>query len=327
VEFTRGAQRGANVKADRLVSLLLLLQSAPRRTARELAERLEVCERTIYRDVDALSAAGVPVYAERGPEGGISLADGYRKALLHFGEDEVRALFISGSAILADLGLGANLDRALEKLRGGFSDVQRKAAEKARGRIHIDQRRWYQSDPPVDRLALLRRAVWDDRRLEVSYEDRQRARTTRAVDPYGLVSKAGVWYLIARTNEGYRSFRVDRMNDVRETDTRFERDPSFDLNVHWRETAAQLQGQTRFSVTMRISDDAAEMITNYWPSTWVERDGERLLRVEFTSRDAAIHHLFSWGEQAELVEPFELCDAVLARARAVCERYESLANR
>jgi len=316
------------MKADRLVSLLLLLQSAPRRTARELAKRLEVCDRTIYRDIDALSASGVPVYAERGPEGGISLADGYRKALLHFGEDEVRALFISGSAILADLGLGANLDRALEKLRGGFSDVQRKAAEKARGRIHIDQRRWYQSDPPVDRLALLRRAVWDDRCLEISYEDRQRARTTRAVDPYGLVSKAGVWYLIARTNEGYRSFRVDRMRDVREMDERFERDPSFDLDVHWRETAAQMrEGQGRFTVTMRVQEDEAEMITNYWPCAWIERDGERLLTVEFSSREAAIHHLFSWGEQAELIEPLELCEAVLARARAVCERYESLANR
>ena len=128
------------MKSDRLISLLLLLQSAQRRTARELAARLEVSERTIYRDVDALSASGVPVYTERGPEGGIALADGYRNALTHFAEDEVRALFISGSAILSDLGLGANLDRALEKLRGGFSDVQRKAAEKAFGMANLKPR-------------------------------------------------------------------------------------------------------------------------------------------------------------------------------------------
>ncbi|HTV92515.1 MAG TPA: YafY family protein [Verrucomicrobiae bacterium] len=316
------------MKSDRLISLLLLLQSARRRTARELARRLEVSERTIYRDVDALSASGVPVYTERGAEGGISLADGYRKALTHFGEDEVRALFISGSAILADLGLGANLDRALEKLRGGFSDVQRKAAEKARGRIHIDQRRWYQSDPPVERLALLRRAVWDDRCLDIAYEDRQRARTTRVVDPYGLVSKAGVWYLVARTGEGYRSFRVDRMRDVGERHEHFERDPAFDLDAYWRQSATKLRDELpRYYVVLRPDAEIAEMIVGFWPSEWIERDGERLLHVEFSSEGMAISQMVSWGAHVDLIEPLSLCEPILARARAVCERYEPLAKR
>ncbi|HUA08164.1 MAG TPA: YafY family protein [Candidatus Acidoferrales bacterium] len=313
------------MKSDRLISLLLLLQSAQRRTARDLAQRLEVSERTIYRDVDALAASGVPVYAERGHEGGIALADGYRKALMHFGEDEVRALFISGSAILADLGLGANLDRALEKLRGGFSDVQRKAAEKARGRIHIDQRRWYQSDPPVERLALLRRAVWEDRCLDVAYEDRMGARTTRVVEPYGLVSKAGVWYLVARTADGFRSFRVDRMRDVGERSEFFERDPGFDLDAHWRLTAIQMRDvQPRVPVLVRADAAAAEMIVGYWPTEWIERDGERLLRIEFMSESNAISHLVTWGEHVELVEPLALGAPILARARAICERYEAL---
>ncbi|HTX56948.1 MAG TPA: YafY family protein [Candidatus Acidoferrales bacterium] len=316
------------MKSDRLISILLLLQSAQRRTARELAQRLEVSERTIYRDVDALSASGVPVCTERGPEGGITLADGYRKALMHFGEDEVRALFISGSAVLADLGLGANLDRALEKLRGGFSDVQRKAAEKARGRIHIDQRRWYQSDPPVERLALLRRAVWDDRCLDVVYEDRQHARTTRTVEPYGLVSKAGVWYLVARAPGGFRSFRVDRICDVSERSDRFERDPGFDLDAHWRQTATQLRDvRPRFHVTIRADGEALDMILGYWPTEWIERDGSRALRVEFSSESMAVSHLVSWGEHVELVDPLSLCEPILARARALCERYEPLAKR
>lgn len=316
------------MKSDRLISLLLLLQSTHRRTARELAGRLEVSERTIYRDVDALSASGVPVYTERGPEGGISLADGYRKALTHFGEDEVRALFISGSAVLADLGLGANLDRALEKLRGGFSDLQRKAAEKARGRIHIDQRRWYQSDPPLERLALLRRAVWDDRCLDVAYEDRQLARTTRVVDPYGLVSKAGVWYLVARTADGYRSFRVDRMLDVRERDERFERDPTFDLDSHWRASASQMRDvQPRFPVILRADAESIEMITGFWPTESIEYNGERALRVAFSSESSAISYLVTWGLHIELLEPLSLCAPILARARALCERYEPLAKR
>src|ERR1700722_7555120 len=109
------------MKADRLMSLLLLLQAAQRRTARELAQTLEVSQRTIYRDVEALSAAGVPVYADRGPEGGISLAAGYRRPLTHFADEEIRALFVSNSALLADLGLGGGLDRALDKVRGALS--------------------------------------------------------------------------------------------------------------------------------------------------------------------------------------------------------------
>lgn len=314
------------MKSDRLVSLLLLLQSAPRRTARELAARLEVCERTIYRDIDALSASGIPVYAERGPEGGISLAEGYRKALMHFAEDEVRALFISGNAILADLGLGANLDRALDKLRGGFTDVQRKAAEKARGRIHIDQRRWYQNDPPVERLALIRRAVWDDRRLELVYDDRNKARTTRIVDPYGLVSKAGVWYVVAKTAEGFRSFRIDRIVDVRELDERFVRDESFDLDAYWKQSAASLRSEYQgFSMVVRAGAEAVESITSFWPSRWIERDGERLLCIELPSESAAVSHLLTWSESVELVEPLSLGEAVLLRARAICARYEARA--
>lgn len=310
------------MKSDRLVSLLLLLQSEQRRTARDLASRLEVSERTIYRDVDALSASGVPVYTERGSEGGIALAEGYRQALMHFGEDEVRALFISGSAILTDLGLGANMDRALDKLRGAFSDVQRKAAEKARGRIHIDQRRWYQSDPPVERLSLVRRAVWDDRRLEITYEDRKRATTTRSLDPYGLVSKAGVWYLVARTDQGFRSFRIERIVDVRELDERFERDTSFDLDAYWKQSAASMRSEyPGFAVVIRVTPDAALEITSFWPSSWIERDNERLLCVEFSSSEAAIGHLLSWGENIDLVEPLSLRPLVLERARAVCARY------
>ena len=312
------------MKSDRLVSLLLLLQSEQRRTARDLAARLEVSERTIYRDVDALSASGVPVYTERGSEGGIALAHGYRRALMHFAEDEVRALFISGSAILADLGLGPNMDRALDKLRGGFSDVQRKAAEKARGRIHIDQRRWYQNEPPVERLALVRRAVWDDRCLEIVYEDRAKARTTRAVEPYGLVSKAGVWYLVARTRDGYRSFRVDRIADVRELEERFERDPAFDLDAHWKQSAASMRSEfAGFAIVIRAQADAVDSIASFWPSTWIERGDERARRaVEFPNEGAAVSHLLTWSESVELVEPLTLRSAVLERARAICARYE-----
>jgi predicted DNA-binding transcriptional regulator YafY len=310
------------MKADRLVSLLLLLQSAPRRTARELARTLEVSERTIYRDVDALCISGVPVLTERGAEGGISLAEGYRKALMHFGEDEIRALFISGSAVLSDLGMGANLDRALDKLRGGLSDVQRRAAEKVRGRILIDQRRWNQSDPPFEKLSLLRRAVWEDRRVEITYEDRLRTVTRRAVDPYGLVSKAGVWYLVAGTPEGFRSFRVDRMREVIELGERFERAPDFDLNAHWRDAAAKMIiSRPQFPVVLRVKPEAMEMVRGYWPTECADEHDESLIRVLFSTQEAALFHIVAWNDDVELVEPLWLCAKIVERARSIVDRY------
>ncbi len=312
------------MKADRLMALLLLLQSSTQRTARELAVTLEVSERTIYRDVDALSAAGVPVYTDRGSTGGIALAEGYRKALTHFGEEEVRALFASGSSALTDLGLGTQLDRALEKLRGGLSDAQRSAAEHVRARVHIDQRRWNQGDPPVEKLALLRRVVWDDRRVRLRYGDRHRTETTRDCDPLGLVSKAGVWYLIARTADGYRTFRVDRIVDVSELNDRFERPANFDLDAHWRETMqrfADEQGRG-YPVVVMVPRDILEDMTSYWPWELVQDGDPATLRVRFSGTDQALHSLFAWGPRVSLVEPEELRDRVCARAREMLACYE-----
>lgn len=313
------------MKADRLVSILLLLQSAERRTARDLAERLEVSERTIYRDVDALSASGIPIYTERGADGGIALSEGYRKAILHIGEDEIRALFMGGTAVMADLGLAANLDGALEKLRGGLSDQQRAAAEKARGRIHIDQRRWNQSDPPTEKLALLRRAVWDDRRIELNYEDRARTVTTRCADPYGLVSKAGVWYIIAKTPDGFRSFRVDRIREVRELDERFVRDAGFDLDEHWRSSTARMMAeQARFEVIVRVEPDSLDMVSSYWPAEPVSESDPHVMRMQFSNEGMAIRSLLSLGDEVLLLEPMELAHAICERAKRLLERYSAV---
>ncbi len=318
------------MKADRLVSLLLMLQSAERHTAHQLARALEVSDRTIYRDIDALSAAGIPVYAERGADGGIALADGYRKALMHLGEEDVRALFVSTSPILADLGLASGLDRALQKLHGGLSDAQRSAAEKARGRIHIDQRRWNQSDAPVEKLAVLRRAVWDDRRVELTYEDRHRTRSKRVLDPFGLVSKAGVWYLIARTDGGFRSFRADRIVEAVELAERFARPDDFDLNEHWQKISSDLRmSQAReYAVTLRVDPDWIQMLNeSYWPVEVRDPAEPTILRVLFPEERVAVWQVISWGENVEVLEPQSLCATICAKAAALVERYSAFATR
>ncbi|MBV8283847.1 MAG: WYL domain-containing protein, partial [Candidatus Eremiobacteraeota bacterium] len=254
------------MKADRLISLLLLLQSRGQCTAPVLAELLEVSERTIYRDVDALSAAGVPVYCERGSTGGILLSDGYRQTLTHFSEDEIRALFASGASPLADLGFDGGLDRALEKLHGGLADVHRRAAEKSRSRIHLDGRRWNQAEPPRALLTLLRRAVWDDRRVEMRYEDRNRNASTRVVEPLGLVAKAGIWYLVARSENELRSFRVERIAGASELEEHFSRPSDFDLERYWAESSARFAETSRSEnlvVTFAVEPSAIERLSAY----------------------------------------------------------------
>jgi predicted DNA-binding transcriptional regulator YafY len=318
------------VKADRLISLLLVLQSRRQCSARVLAERLEVSERTIYRDVDALSTAGVPVYAERGSNGGIVLADGYRRALTNFTEDEIRSLFVSGASPLADLGLERGLDRALEKLHGGLADVQQRAAEKSRSRIHVDQRRWNQPEPPRALLTALRRAVWDDRRLRIRYQDRNRALSTRTIDPLGLVSKAGVWYLVARSEGEMRSFRVERIRTAHDLPQRFDRPSDFDLERYWSESSARYSQASQSEnciVTLRARNDSLERMMLHWPVEVLERrKRDSLLRVTFPGREVALFQLLAWSDRATLLEPAELRDLLIARARHALRRYAETAS-
>ncbi|MGC9992059.1 MAG: YafY family protein [Candidatus Cybelea sp.] len=313
------------MKADRLVALLLLLQSRRQCSARVLADHLEVSERTIYRDVDALGAAGVPVYAERGATGGIVLSEGYRRALTFFSEDEVRALFASGASPLADLGLERGLTRALEKLRGGLAAVHQRAADKSRSRIHLDQRRWNQPEPPLELLTTLRRAVWDDRCLRIRYEDRNRKPSTRSVEPLGLVCKAGVWYLIARSDGELRSFRIDRVRSAQEVAEHFQRPEDFDLERYWADSSARFAEASRSAdciVTFCMPNDALERVTYYWPAEVLSQDaGEARVRVTFPGSEVALFQALAWADVATLVEPVALRDEIVARARRAVERY------
>jgi predicted DNA-binding transcriptional regulator YafY len=314
------------MKADRLVSILLLLQSAPRRTADELARATEVSVRTIYRDIDALCAAGIPIHAERGYAGGIVLAEGYRSALVHLGEDEIRALFVSGGSILADLGLGTNLNRALDKLRGGLSDGQQRVARHTGERIHIDQRRWNHEDPPVEKLALLRRAIWDDRRIDLRYADRAGTASVRVVEPLGLVSKAGVWYVVANTADGYRSFRVDRIREMQERDERFARPAGFDLDAYWRESSSYRGARADpFVFEMRVARSALADVTGYWRYELLDDAEPPLVRLFVPSLEIAAHQVLSWGTAVEVLGPPALRDDLAARARALLDRYAAVA--
>lgn len=314
------------MKSARLLRLLLLLQMKSPRSARELADELEICERTVYRDVESLSVAGVPIFATRGAQGGIHLVEGYRKAIADLDENEINALYVSGSDPLADLGISSPLQRAREKLSGALSERQKSIAEKARTRIRVDQRRWGQDEIPTETLSTLRRGVWEDRRITLLYRDRNGARTSRTIDPLGLVSKGGVWYVVARDGENYRSFRADRVASLELTDEIFERPRDFDLDAYWAQSSRQYEGMMeRFPVTVRIASDALDTVTAYWRPANVENDGDGcVVRFEFPARGIAIHQLLAWGNTATLIDPRDLADEIVSLARTVLNHYAAV---
>lgn len=310
------------MKSERLLAMLLLLQAKGRVSARRIAQSLEVSERTIYRDIDSLSAAGIPVHAERGAGGGIVLAEGYRRALTQFKDEEIRALFASAADTLADVGLGENLRHALEKLTGALSDAQRRTALETRTRIHIDPRRWRQAAQPRDVLATLRRCATEDRKTVLHYRDRNGKTSERTIDPFGLVAKAGVWYVVARSGEEMRTFRADRVLGLEATAERFERPRGFDLDAFWREWSVRFErDMPGYPVVLSVAPSAVSDVTEYWDSEMLgsapgARTEWKSIRVTFPSAAVAAAHVVMWGEDVEAVEPADVRALVIARATA-----------
>ncbi|HYZ15371.1 MAG TPA: WYL domain-containing protein [Candidatus Acidoferrum sp.] len=317
------------MQSQRLVSCLLLLQGERRQTARQLAEALEVSTRTVYRDVEALSAAGIPVHMERGPHGGVVLADDYRRALAQFTSDELQALFAVSSEPIADLGIASHT-HALRKLAGALPESQRRAAERARGRLLLDHNRWYRGHQPVDVLAALQEAIAEERRVRLRYRDRNGSASERLVDPLGLVAKAGVWYLVAREPEkGYRTFRVQRVVEVEPTNGHFARPADFDLDAHWRSAVASIERQSAepYVVTLRVAANALSRIVPYWDVAVIEEEPTyNTLRIAFPMRDVAVFQVLALGEAATIIEPPDLMDALLACARQVLAGYATPAR-
>nr|WP_017591632.1 WYL domain-containing protein [Nocardiopsis potens] len=231
------------MKSDRLLSILLLLQTRSRIPAGELAERLEVSVRTIYRDVEALSAAGVPVYAERGRNGGIALLPGFRTDVPGLTGDEARALFVLATrGTHSELGLDGPMASALHKLMAAVPAAHRPAAELARTRIIVDPDRWTRTPRGRVDLDVLQEALFADARLRLRYRSSGAGEAREyTVDPYALVAKAGVWYLVADRDGEPRLFRVDRMVRAGIVDEPVRRRPGVDAEALWQELRRRVE--------------------------------------------------------------------------------------
>jgi predicted DNA-binding transcriptional regulator YafY len=320
------------MRASRLVQLLLLLQSRGRVTARVLAEELEVSERTIHRDVDALSAAGVPIYAERGPHGGIQLVDGYRTRLTGLTGDEAEALFLSGlPGPAAELGLGTVVAAARLKVLASLPAELRARASRLVERFHLDAAGWFQASESVPHLAVLADAVWESRQLRITYR-RGESAVDRVVEPVGLVLKAGVWYVVAVADEEIRTYRARRIRAVRPTGATFERPADFDLARHWTEsTAAYERELPRIAVTLRLENAALGRLMDVVGER-VVRDAERpddpgapagwtTLRITADWPEEVPGRLVGLGGSVEILEPAAVRDEATALARALLARH------
>src|SRR5947209_14960139 len=243
------------MRADRLLSILLLLQTRGRVTARELASRLEVSERTIHRDMEALSTSGVPVYAERSHGGGWILPNDFRTKLPGLTEAEVRALFLTGPAqVVADLWLRSASEAGLIKVLAALPSPYRLDAERARERIHVDAAGWRGGKESVPYLSVLQEATWEDRSVRISYQRVGDQTAEHTVEPLGLVAKRNTWYLVAGSPRGILTFRVSRVKDVTVLDTVFSRPSDFDLAAFWEQSSAEFVASLpRYPVTVRAA--------------------------------------------------------------------------
>lgn len=320
------------MRADRLLSILLLLQARGRMTAAELAEQMEVSVRTIYRDIDALSGAGVPLYTDRGPGGGCSLLDSYRTNLTGLTQDEVQALFmLSIPSPLVELGVSQQLKTALLKLSAALPSTRRDAEERVRSRIHLDSTWWFQSGEPVPHLPTIQEAVWADRRLVIRYRLPFGGQIERRVDPYGLVAKAGVWYLVCGRAGSVRSILVSEVLDARVEDATFERADSFDLSRWWQEWCETYEAHCRaYPVRLRIAPGlvpflsmhfghaARELVERAGPA---DEEGWLMLTLPFESLEAARSRILGFGNAVEVVEPRALRESVLDHAAQIVDLY------
>lgn len=299
------------VKADRLLSILLLLQNYGKLTSRELADKLEVSERTIFRDMESLSMTGVPVYAERGSGGGWVLSEGYRTQLTGMKTEEILSLLLSNpSNLLDDLGLRADFEAAYQKLLAATPAVIRTNAEKVRQRIHIDGAGWHQSDESFPLLATVQEAMWGDRQLAIRYR-RDEDVVERLVHPLGVVAKRSVWYMAAEVDADIRTYRISRLLEARMLEQTFERPADFDLEAYWEQSMGQFKQQLPiYPALVRIHPDAVPRFTKERYARIVRTtpidDGRVELHVEFQTLDSACDIIFGFGPKIEAVSPAEL---------------------
>jgi predicted DNA-binding transcriptional regulator YafY len=318
--------------ASRLLSILMLLQARGRLSARELAAQFEVSVRTIHRDIDQLSAAGIPVYADRGRNGGFALVDGYRTKLTGLTQPEAEALFLAGlPGPAAQLGLADILSAARLKLLAALPASVQPGAERISARFHLDPTPWFRVADPHPALQIIARSVWNARALKLRYRPAGKSDARpRKLWPLGLVLKAGVWYLVAQGGKSIRTYRVANIHDVEMTEEEFARPTDFDLAEHWNASSGSYEANVwRDHADVRLSPAGVELLELLGPrvaasareTATPDRDGWIRCTLPIESIDQGLRELMRLCDDVEVLGPPELRAKTTATLSAMTRRH------
>jgi predicted DNA-binding transcriptional regulator YafY len=318
------------MRADRLISILLLLQNHEKLTTKALAKELEVTERTIHRDMEALSSAGIPVLAERGKLGGWRLVDQYRTKLTGLKDTELKTLFLSPSfQLLSDLGFTKDWKEARQKLLAALPNALQSKADDMWNRVHIDTDTWRQSSQELSALSILQQAIWEEREIKIAYEKASKETSERIVEPLGLVAKGRTWYLIAISNGDIKNFRVSRIKSAEITSESFSRPPEFQLAEYWEKSKQSfVQNLPIFEVEVEVSPSIIQRLTftgrfvrvvsigNPKENDWIP------VKLSFDTEQEAKAYILGFGDRIRILQPISLIDSIQQMAESVLSLYK-----
>ena len=319
------------MRASRLLSIMMLLQARGRMSAEALSQELEVSVRTVYRDIDQLSAAGVPVYADIGRNGGFALLDGWRTRLTGLTAPEARALFLSGlPGPASELGLGDEVAQAELKLLAALPADWQMEATRMSSRFHLDPKGWFSSGPRPEFLKAVAEAVWSERRITIRYDSWTQV-SERTVEPLGLVLKGGIWYLVAQRETGTRTYRLSQIQALTPLDEHFQRPPDFDLPKHWRDSTASFEreiyvgvarvratrrGISRLKeISQRVKDEIEAQALTF------DDEGFATLDVPIEEETWAAREMTRVGAEVEALAPATLRERMVDIARRLASFY------
>lgn len=319
------------MRASRLLSLLMLLQSRGRVSAQALAQALEVSVRTIHRDVDELSAAGVPIWADRGRLGGFQLQPGWRTRVDGLTAPEAQAMFLGGlPGPAAELGLGEAMASAQLKLLAALPEGWREDARRVSARFHLDPIDWYRGPSATDHLPAIAQAVWGERRVAMRYES-WKGEVTRRVDPLGLVLKAGVWYLAAQVGNGVRTYRLSNILELESTEEPFQRPANFELAAWWQASTRRFEkGLAVDRAHLRVSAAGLKALRELGASVAQaaeatvgapDEEGWRRVAIPIESIAHATAQMLRLGPEAQVLRPAALRRALVERLGAIAALY------
>jgi predicted DNA-binding transcriptional regulator YafY len=321
------------MRASRLLTIQMLLETRGRMSASALAEALEISVRTLHRDIDELSAAGVPVYAERGRSGGFQLLPGWKTTLTGLTPAEAQAVFLGGLAgPAADLGLRSAVQSAELKLLTALPAAWRDDAKRIASRLHLDPIDWYREAAPLPHLGTVADAVWHEKRLAVRYES-WLGTGARTLHPLGLVLKAGTWYLVAASEGSPRTYRVSNILEATVLDQPVKRPRPFDLADYWRASVQRFEAglYTAQAVVQatpaglkqlgHLNAAVAKAVATAPQAS--DTKGRTRLRIPIESIEHATRQLLSLSPEVEVLGPAALRRSIVARLAQHRRMYEA----